>query len=211
MKLKLQNVLCCLAVVVLSASCVSLNGQLDVKQTMSAKKKSGFLNLKTKEIQIQPDLYMAELKINSDRSFTLKLDGHDRILIPIKSEKGLNVPSNGRVFISHTDINQPFDISGMISTDVSESDHQRAIEECTYTVTENHCQKICESEKSCHIDCKDVPVELHGHREVEFHYETIHRDLAMDLLKQEKGEVLASFHGTDTETSRISDYQSVCR
>jgi hypothetical protein len=211
MKMKvLKSVIGLLAVTVLSASCVSLDGQLDVKQMMSAKKKSGFLNLKTKEIQIQPDLYQAELKINSDKSFTLKLEGHDKILIPLKSEKDLNVPSNGRVFISHADINQPFDVSGLIQTDISSTEQQNAIEDCSFTVTENHCKKICESEKSCKIECKDEQVTIQGRHEVVYHYQTIHRDLAMDLLKQDKGEVLASFHGTDSETSRIEDYSGRC-
>lgn len=207
----MKNLMCLLAVTVLSASCVTLEGRLDVKQAMSAKKKSGFLNLKTKEIRIEPDLYEAQLKINSDKSFTLKLEGRDKILIPLKSEKDLNLPSNGRVFISHADINQPFDISGLITTDITNSEINHSIEECTFTVTENHCKKICESEQSCRIECKEESVQMQGHREVDYHFQTIHRDLAMDLLKQDKGEVLASFHGTDVETNRITDYTGVCR
>jgi len=206
----LKNVLCLLAVTVLSASCVTLDGRLDVKQAMSARKKSGFLNLKTKEIRIEPDLYEASLKANSDKSFTLKLEGREKILIPLKSEKDLNVPGNGRVFISHSEINQPFDVSGLITTDVSHSERQSAFEECSFTVTENHCKKICEKEDSCKIECKDEQVTMHGHHYVEFHYQTIHRDLAMELLKQDKGEVLATFHGTDTETSRITDFEGRC-
>lgn len=206
----LKNVVGLLAVTVLSASCVTLDGQLDVKQTMSAKKKSGFLNLKTKEIQIQPDLYQAELKANSDKSFTLKLEGREKILIPIKSEKDLNVPSNGRVSISHADINQPFDVAGNIQTDISNTDQQNAIEDCSFTMTENHCKKICASESSCKIECHDEQVTIQGRHEVVFHYQTIHRDLAIDLLKQDKGEVLASFHGTDSETSRINDFEGRC-
>lgn len=205
-----KSVVCLMAVTVFSASCVTLEGRLDVRQEMAAKKKSGFLNLKTKEIRIQPDLYQAQLKVNSDKSFTLKLEGREKILIPLKSEKDLNIPRNGRVFISHSEINQPFDVSGFITTDITNSERQSAIEECSVTVTENHCKKICESEHSCKIECKDEQVQLKGHHHVEFHYQTIHRDLAMELLKQDKGEVLASFHGTDTETSRITDFEGRC-
>jgi hypothetical protein len=206
----LKNMVCLLAVTVFSASCVTLEGRLDVKQAMSAKKKAGFLNLKTKEIRIEPDLYEAKLKVNSDKSFTLKLEGRENILIPLKSEKDLNLPKNGRVFISHTEINQPFDVSGFISTDISNSERQSAIESCTVTVTENHCKKICETEQTCKIECKDEAVQLEGHQYVEFHYRTIHRDLSMDLLKQEKGEVLASFRGTNTDSFRVTDFEESC-
>jgi hypothetical protein len=200
-----------MVVSLMSTSCVSLNGQLDVKQMMAAKKKSGFLNLKTTEIQIQPDLYSAELKINSNKNYTLKLDGQNKILIPIKASKDLNVPSNGHVSMSHNDINQPFDLSGEISTDIQDSDRTDTVEDCTFTVTENHCQKICDKPDACSIVCKDVQVTLNGRHEVSYHFRTTHRDLNIDFLKADKPEVLASFHGTDTETDRITDYSGVCR
>jgi hypothetical protein len=200
-----------IVVSLISTSCLTLDGQLDVKQMMSAKKKSGFLNLKTKEIQIQPDLYQAELKVNSDRSYTLKLTGHEQILIPLKSDKSLSIPSNGRVSISHNDINQPFDIDGNIATDVSNTDRIDAVEDCSWTVTENHCKKICDKPDACKIECADVQVTLHGRHEVSYHYRTINRDLAINFLKQDKPEVLDSFHGTDSQTDRISDYDGVCR
>ncbi|MGZ3807770.1 MAG: hypothetical protein ACXVCE_06775 [Bacteriovorax sp.] len=207
----LKSLMGLVVVSLISTSCLSLNGQLDVKQMMSAKKKSGFLHLKTKEIQIAPDLYRAELKINSDKSYTLKLSGREELIVPLKSEKDLNVPTNGRVFISHNDINQPFDISGNISTDISESSRIDAIEDCSRTVTENHCSKICETRDSCHIDCRDEQVTINGRHEVSYHYRTTQRDLAIDFLKQDKPEVLASFHGTDTQTDRITDYEGLCR
>ena len=200
-----------MVVSLMSTSCVTLNGQLDVKQTMAAKKKSGFLNLKTTEIQIQPDLYSAELKINSDKSYTLKLSGHENILIPIKSSKDLNVPSNGHVAISHNDINQPFDVRGEIATDVQDSSSTQAIEDCTFTVTENHCQKICDKPDACSIVCKDEQMTINGRHEVAYHYRSTHRDLSIDFLKADKPEVLGSFHGTDTATERINDYSGVCR
>ena len=199
-----------MVVSLISTSCVSLNGQLDVKQMMAAKKKSGFLNLKTTEIQIRPDLYSAELKINSDKSYTLKLSGHNNILIPIKSSKDLNVPSNGHVAISHNDINQPFDMRGEITTDINDSERSDVIEDCTFTVTENHCQKICDKPDACSIVCKDEQVTINGRHEVAFHYRTTHRDLNMDFLKADKPEVLASFHGSDTQTDRITDFSGVC-
>lgn len=195
----------------LSTSCLKLDGQLDVRQAMSAKKKSGFLNLKTKEIKIEPDLYRAELKINGNKSYTLKLEGHEKILIPIKSENDLNVPTSGQIAISHNDINQPFDIRGNIKTDITHSGGTDTVEDCTWTVTENHCQKICDKPDSCTIACKDVQVTLRGHRQVSFHYRTTHRDLSVDFLKADKPEVLATFNGSDTQVDRITDFEGLCR
>lgn len=209
--LSLKGVMGLLVLSLLSTSCLKLNGQIDVRQAMSAKKKSGFLNLKTKEIKIEPDRYSAELKVNGDKSFTLKLEGREKILIPIKSEKDLNLPSSGAVAISHNDINQPFDIRGDIQTDISHSGGTDAVEECSRTVKENHCKKICEKADACKIECADVEVTLKGHRDVSYHYRTTHRDLRIDFLKIEKGEILATFEGTDTQVDRINDYVGECR
>lgn len=200
-----------IAVSLMCTSCLSLNGHLEVRQVMAAKKKSGILNLGTKEIQIQPDSYMAELKINSDKNFTLKLEGHDTILIPIKGNKDLNIPSSGRVSLNHDMINQPFDLEGEIVTTVTHSPRQDIIEECSRTVTENHCQKICEQSDSCTIVCKDELVTIKGLHEVSYHFRTTQRDLSVDFLKAGKPEVLASFHGSDTDTDQITDYSGICR
>jgi len=207
----LKSIMCLVVLSVMTTSCVSLTGQIDVKQPMAAKKKSGFLNLKTKEIQIQPDLYSAELKMNGDKNFTLKLEGREKILIPIKSSKNLNVPANGRIFISNTDISQPFDVSGNISTQITNSDWINDVVNCTYTVTENHCTKVCEKPDACSIECKDVSVSLNGRQELTYHYRTTHRDLNINFLKVDKGEVLASFHGTNTDVDQITDYRGICR
>ena len=200
-----------ICVALLSASCVTIDGQLDVKEAMTAKKKSGFLNLKTTLVTVQPSLYSAHFKMNGDKSYTLKLEGRDNLSIPIKSKNNLNVPSNGRVAISHNDIDQPFDMTGEISTDVSESQRIDTIETCSWTVTENHCQKICDKPDHCDIVCKDVQVTLNGHHEVSFHDETIRRDLSVSFLKQDSSEIMASFRGDDTEVNRITDFSGVCR
>lgn len=207
----LKNVMSLMLLSLMATSCVNLDGQLDVKQVMTAKIKSGFLNRKTKDVQIQPDLYRAELKINGDKNFTLKLEGRNKLLIPIKSKNDFKAPSNGRVAISHNDINQPFDISGAIATDVSNSGQINQLEDCTWTVTENHCKKICDTVNSCHVECRDVQITVHGRREVEFHFRTTHRDVNMDLLRAGTAEILASFHGTNNDVDRVNDFIGACR
>lgn len=207
----LKGIMSLMLVSLMVTSCVTLHGQFDVKQVMLAKKKAGFLNLKTSMVEIKPDLYNAELKINSDKNYTLQLNGRDKIIIPIKSSKKFNMPSNGLVSISHSDIDQPFDLSGEIITDITNSDRIDAIEDCTFTVTENHCRKICEQPDACKIECKDERVSINGRHEVSYHYKNTYRELNINFLSVDKSDVLASFHGTDTETERVSDYSGLCR
>jgi hypothetical protein len=190
---------------------MKLQGQLDIRQTMAAKIKGGFLNLKTKEIRIEPGFYHADFKINGDKSYTLILSGREIIKIPIKSDSDLNVPTNGTFSISHNDIKQPFDIEGEMRTDISYSPSTTSVEDCSYTLTENHCQKICDQVSACKIECRDESVTFRGRHEVSFHYRTIKRDLTFQFLKADKLETLATFSGGNTEFDRITDYEGVCR
>lgn len=131
----------------MAASCVNLDGQLNVLTVMNVKKKGGFLNLQNKTVAIQPGIYNANLKINNESSFTLRLkadkEEESDIIIPINSEKSFDLPANGLIKIAGADISQPFDISGTIQTEITNSDIVRGIEQCTEYRTERRCEKIC--------------------------------------------------------------------
>jgi hypothetical protein len=88
---------------------------------------------------------------------------------------------------------------------------QRQVENCSWSVRENHCQKICDKPDSCHIECADVDVTMYGRREIEFHYRTTHRTLAMDLLNIGNAALLASFNGDSHDVEQINDYVGACR
>lgn len=223
----------------MTVSCVNLEGRLNVNQVMPAEKKGGFLNLQRKTIQIQPGNYQANLKVNNSKSFTLKLktdkEGEADILIPIKSDKDFSIPRNGNVIIRGSEIAQPFDLSGVIETNITESEQTKTTESCTFQRSENHCDKICSPGEvlnprnpnnnrdsheprdvrpptiHCDIVCRDVLVTFNGSRYIEYHNRYTHRDLKADLLDLKNKNVLASFSGTDTDADRINDYLGECR
>lgn len=216
----MKSFIALIALSLLSASCVNLEGTLNVEQMLSAKKRGGFLNLKMKTVQIQPGAYHASLKVNSAKSFTLKLkadkEGEADILIPLKSEKDFAIPTNGNVIIRGSDISQPFDVSGKIATTVTNSDTVRSTEVCTNQRTENHCEKICapaapNGTVHCNIACHDVVVTWEGSRFVEYHNKYTERNLSAELLDAENKSLRATFSGTDYDTDKIYDYYGECR
>lgn len=206
-----------------AASCINLNGQLNVEQTMTVKKKGGFLNLKMKNVELAPGAYRADLKINNQQSFTLKLrsdkDGEKDILIPIKSENEFRLPLNGAVRISGKEIAQPFDLNGTISTDFSESAITRTTEDCTVSRTERHCDKVCATVGGdarrpvvrCDIICRDVLVSFPGRRLVDYHYRYTNRVLDVAFNDIESKSQLATFSARGVESDRINDYYGECR
>lgn len=210
----MKRSLLCLGILLLSTSCLTIDGRLQVTEAFNVKKKTGFLNLKTKEVRVAPNSYSASLKVKSDKNFVLTLKGGSigEIEVPIKAERDLHVPENGAFQISHEKINQPFDISGAINTDVQDSDYTEARESCSWSVKENKCDKVCSRETGkCDILCKEVSTTIYGKQDVASHYRTIRRDLQLEFMKADSTGVIARFTGRDIESERIIDRRSECR
>lgn len=209
------------ALSLLTASCVNLEGNLNVEQVLTAKKRGGFLNLKMKTVEIQPGSYHASLKVNNTRSFTLKLkadkEGEADILIPIKSQNDFAIPTNGNVMIRGSEISQPFDISGKIETKINTSDVTRAVEDCTAQRTERYCERVCTAPATpngpvyCNVACHDVIVTYPGSRFVEYHYKYTERNLSAELLDAANKAVRATFSGTDHDSEKVYNYYGECR
>lgn len=221
----MKKIIGLLLVSAFAASCINLHGQLNVEQTMNVKKKGGFLNLKTKTVSLAPGAYRTELKVNNQKSFTLKLRLDEKenkeILIPIKSKNEFNLPSNGEFTINGNEIAQPFDVQGTIETSWSTSAQTRTFETCTMTRYERRCEKVCTTHPAgpgssrvittCNIICNDVPITVYGERLVEYHYRYTHRDLKTIFVDTESKARLANYSARGTESDRITDYYGECR
>lgn len=220
----MKSILLLAAVTLLTTSCVSLDGTLVVSEKMSVKKKGGFLNLGRKNVDIEANQYDAHLTVLGKNNYALILNkGEDRISIPLKSEKDLNLPQyDGEIRIAGSDIGQPFDVRGRIDTDISSSPTQEAIESCTWDTRETRCHIECQDqvtkddhgvehkENKCQKLCEDYTVTHQGRHEVIFHYTTTHRDLSLELLKEGTSAGVAHFNGSSTETSKIIERQGIC-
>jgi hypothetical protein len=143
----MKNFMSLLVLAVVTTSCVNLRGTLDVTETLSVKKKGGFLNLQRKSMNIAPGRYSAELKINGESSVTLEVLGKDgkEIKIPISGEESFNIPANGPIAIKGSTVSQPFDLKGDIATDITHTEPTSGYADCTYTLNETRCEKVCEA------------------------------------------------------------------
>ena len=211
----MKNLLGLMVLSLFASSCVELTGQLDVKQPFVVTKKSGFLNLGRKKTTIEPKLYNASIKILGSKDFNLKLQSDTKIIIPISSTEELKFPDNGEIKISHKLINQSFDIQGMIDTSYNSTESQEAIEDCSVTLTENKCEKVCEPAQKdaplkCAVVCKDVPSSEPGDKLVRYHYTTKIIKTNLELLDATKGLDIASFSGQDSNTYKVNEFEGRC-
>lgn len=203
-----------LGVLLLSVSCVELGGSLQVRESMSMKKKSGFLNLKTKTIKVEPGSYRADLKIKSSKNINLKLSGGSlgEVDIPIKSDSSLDIPYNGQFYIEGKKIEQPFNVSGTIETRVDNWGYTDAVERCERQFTERRCEKVCERDTGkCDVVCKDVTVTIQGLKDVSYHYRRTDRDVRIELMAENSTAVAASLSASGTESEKIIDRETICR
>lgn len=214
-----------MTIAILSTSCISsLDGQLHVLKPMLVKKQGGFLGLKKKKITLSPEIYKSELAINGEQNLTLKLKlNENEVNIPLNSDSTINIPANGEIKVSHLETKQPFDIVGVIKTDIEESSSSRDIESCSITVMERHCDKVCVRPPSapdhrdrdpvprCEIVCRNEPTTIYGRQEVEYHFEITHRNVSLNFINMKTRELLANFQGKNSELRTVYDYKGQCK
>ena len=203
-----------LGVLLLSVSCVELNGSLQVREAFNVKKKSGFLNLKTKIVTVSPGQYRAELTAKSSNNLRLELIGGSLgdINIPIKSDDQLNIPRDGQFYIEGRKIGQPFNVSGVINTEVDLYGYTNVVEKCQRDLQERRCEKVCNKEAgTCDIVCKEVTITIDGLKEIAYHFKRTDRHANLEFMPENSTAVVASLPVSGTETEKIIDRESLCR
>lgn len=225
----MKNLFSLLFISALAASCVNLNGQLNVQSSMAIKKRSGFLNLSSKTITLEPGSYSSELKLKSDKNFVLRIRSNkddSEIIVPIKSKHNLNIPGTGAINLTSNEISQPFDLNGSIKTNYSDSPTIRSTESCSVYRVERRCEKICRTtttpprgsgrndrrqETRCDIVCRDISITYPGIRYVDYHTRFTSRDLSVTLNDVNSRAQLATLKVSGTSSVTINDYMSECR
>lgn len=237
----MKSLLSLLLVSVAASACINLNGQLDIKQTLTAKTKSGFLNLSRKTTQFQSGIYDAELKIIGEKKFKLSIKerGTDKneISLPFKSQDDLNIPSNGFFTISGNQVGQNFDIQGTIATEFSRSESERTIEACTISRVVKKCVEVqslanaSRPERPEHggqpgqpgtgprpvpqpqpkIECHDETISIPGEHEVISHMSYTSRDISAQFVEPTSKGILAELSTSGTESSRVVEHEDPCR
>lgn len=209
----MKKMMLLMGVLLLSVSCVELNGTLQVNQPFNVKIKSGFLNLKRKTITVAQGSYRAELTAKSKKNVTLELKGGSlgNISIPVKSDDSLNIPFDGQIYIEGSKIEQPFNIAGVIRTEVDHYGYANEVVSCDLSRVERKCEKVCDKDGKCDVVCKDVTVTFKGLKEVSYHTMRTDRQANLEFMAEGSTAIVAVLPVRGIETTRITDRESLCR
>jgi hypothetical protein len=180
----MKNTMLLMSVLLLSTSCVGLDGRFHVYEAFTVEKKSGFFNQKISKALVEPSVYKVSLKPTGGNNYLLELKGgiSGSMQIPITTDGDLNIPTDGKFRISAEKINQPFDISATVKTDILEYG---------YGITTESCLK--------------------GNKEISYHYKEFNRELSFEFMPAGSTRLIASFTGRNIETKKIIDRESSCR
>lgn len=185
-------------------SCVNVSGTFSAYQDLT------FVD-KDDEIHIVKDRYKAKLKLKSKKKFTLfvkgpKEKGGSKIVFTIPEDEDFPT-RNGEIYLTAAEVEQPYNVHGVVDTDTRYEPPRNSTESCTITEKRKVCRWI-NGKKECYWEEISYP----GQREVTYHYEEETRSFILELANPESpSETVGRFSGYKFDRDLVYDYKGPCR
>lgn len=213
-------------------SCDDFSGQFTANQQLKLVHTTIFGNKKTKKVPMGN--YEAKLGFSSSNKvkLTLKEDNGDEISVKIKLPEDRDFPTfQGEIDLPASQTGQKYDMKGKIASEVSRTAPTSTYESCSFTVHERRCRRVCDEpvnrdgdvvrdrrdlndrhrdRRNCRQECHSVPVTIHGHRDVTYHYTTTHKRIKLGVFTIGSNERLGNFKGNLTDTDKVYDFYGQC-
>lgn len=223
----MRNLLGFLCIVFLSASCMEVDGTLNVKQDVTFQNVTIETANREQDMTVPAGNYRAQLEFKSRERVVLEIKDFYKnnrdIDIEFDIPKGSGIPQdNGNFFLSAADVGQPYDIAGEVNTDITRSPRRYDQEQCTYTDYERRCQRVCRNvcrtrpdgrrvcRQRCENRCRNVRVTKWGWRDIEYHVRTEEKDYEVEILVPGTNTQAAVFQGDYRNSQTIIDYRGMC-
>jgi len=141
--------------------------------------------------------------------------GKDDHQLELKLAAGSSVPSGGGSFsLLGSDINEPFDLSGTVDRQVSESQRYTQRDSCSYSVPVQQCRiEIIIGPRGQRIPrrvCGIVYITRYGLQDITRHSVTTTVSVQAAYADSASKAEVAAFNGSRTDTQSITDYAGPC-
>lgn len=176
-----------------------------------------------KNLKLNVGKMKAKLDTKSKTKIDLILDDlKGDPIVQFKVPSGFKVPERrGEFKLTSQQIGQPFDLHGLVDTEVTESKRYDEWERCTYQEQRTVCSYVpprCRTTRrgetvcsgggqQCHIET----VTVWGNRRVEFYYRQTDTDVIFSLMQPSQSDIAAQFTGRQSYSDKIYIYQGICR
>lgn len=159
--------------------------------------------------EVAPGSYDFDLDFQSKNSalLTIKMQRNTAVgtlTIP----DGKNIPQNGQVTLSESELGQPFSLLLNVSTVVTDSGLRADIETCTYQVRERYCHPV--HRPGGGVVCEDRLVDRYGQQRVEYFYRTTDKKMDGDVRVSKGAETVAHLNGGRLTNEKIYTYKDIC-
>lgn len=212
----MRNLLLGVVALFLTTSCMEIHGDLKVSQ-----------DLNFNNTTVLAGDYKSTLNIDSRSKVTLEVQSNRsnkniaEVVFKIPRDSGIP-QDNGTFFFRSDEVDQPYDLSGEVNTQVTRSPRRFDRERCSYDDYETRCRRVCRNicrtrpdgrrvcRDRCQNECRRVRVTRWGWRDIEYHNRTENKDYFVEFLQPGTNTQTADFNGNYRRTQRIIEYRGLC-
>jgi hypothetical protein len=172
--------------------CEKIEGQLNITKDLKLVNSKGVTHL------LKVGTYSADIKANTSKKITLRLnnDSDEKFVF----EHNGNIPNNGAFSISSKVSGQPVDLSGDVTTVVTNSETRQGTESCTYQVPEQVCYPTGPyGGMSCSIQYRTV----YGIQWITYYDRQTNKNVNLSVKTAAATDESADFHGNINFAERI--------
>lgn len=169
---------------------------------------------------IAPGQYQASLNFPSEKELILKVekssaDQKSPTSIHFAIPKDAKLPSySGDVKLTAEQVGKPFDISGTVDTQESDTSDTSTIESCTITIQHELCEWVHDRDRNghdnSHRECHTDYDTIYGRQEVTYHYHDSTKTVDLSLLTPKTTDTVARFTGSSSDSDKVYTYQGPC-
>lgn len=194
----MKKMILALSALFLLAGCETLEGNLDIRETIKLK------NTDKQTVTLKPEIINnVSIKVKSKKKLELRIKGQEfKFSVPKNS-----IPEHdGEFELSASQIGQPYDIEGAVDTIITRSGSRYERESCSYQRPVTVCRPMPTGGQACHTEFHTY----YGWRDVRFHVDTYDKSVAIDFLRPGTTDLVAVFTGGNISHVRVYEYQGQC-
>ncbi len=189
-----------LVTIVLFTGCEKIEGQLNVSKDVRLQNTKGA----TRTIRV--GTYSADIKANTKKKITLRLNNESDEKYEFNIPNG-TLPNNGPFFYNSAVVGQPVDLSGLISTVITDSGIKETTESCQYQEPVRICYPMPQGGRECYTQMEP----RFGTRWIQYFDRTTDKDVTLSIGVVNTNVEAAQFSGNAKWSEKIVTKSTSCR
>lgn len=196
----MKKVLALALMTLLFASCENIDGKFEAYNTLELRDGNS-------RDTIRPGKYQAVIKLRKSKVKLKLTDESGSDTYKFKLPGGVDLPTtNGSFSLTSSQVEQPYDVSGKILTDVTMGNLRYERESCQYQEPYTVCYPTGNGGRTCHTEYRT----RYGFRDVEYSIRTQDQRISFNLMRPGTSGIEGRFTGREITSERVYQYTGRC-